>query len=53
MEKEMATHPSILAWEIQWTEAPTVQGGLQSVGSQRIGHNLATKGQEEQGWSPR
>ena len=31
MEKEMATHASILAWEIQWTEEP---GGLQSMGSQ-------------------
>ena len=31
--KEMATHSSILAWEIPWTEEP---GGLQSVGSQRI-----------------
>ena len=32
LEKEMATHPSILAWEIPWTEEP---GGLQSMGSQR------------------
>ena len=32
LEKEMATHPSILAWEIQWTEEP---GGLQSTGSQK------------------
>ena len=31
-EKEMATHSSILAWEIPWTEEP---GGLQSMGSQR------------------
>ena len=30
----MATHPSILAWEIPWTEEP---GGLQSMGSQRVG----------------
>ena len=36
LEKEMATHSSILAWEIQWTEEP---GGLQSIGSQRVGHN--------------
>ena len=36
----MATHSSILAWEIPWTEEP---GGLQSMGSQRVGHNLATK----------
>ena len=34
--KEMATHSSILAWRIPWTEEP---GGLQSVGSQKIGHN--------------
>ena len=36
LEKEMATHSSILAWRIPWTEAP---GGLQSRGSQRVGHN--------------
>ena len=36
LEKEMATHSSILAWEIPWTEEP---GGLQSIGLQRIGHN--------------
>ena len=35
LEKEMATHSSILAWRIPWTEEP---GGLQSVGSQRVGH---------------
>ena len=35
LEKEMATHSSILAWEIPWTEEP---GGLQSIGSQRAGH---------------
>ena len=35
LEKEMATHSSILAWEIPWTEEP---GGLPSVGSQRVGH---------------
>ena len=35
-EKEMATHPSIFAWRIPWTEEP---GGLQSMGSPRIGHN--------------
>ena len=38
-EKEMATHSSILAWKIPWTEEP---GGLQSMGSQRIGHEWAT-----------
>ena len=40
LEKEMATHSSILAWKIPWTEEP---GGLQSMGLQRVGHNLATK----------
>ena len=35
LEKEMATHSSILAWEIPWTEEP---GGLQSIGSQRFEH---------------
>ena len=39
LEKEMATHSSILAWRIPWTEEP---GGLQSMGSQRVGHNWAT-----------
>ena len=36
LEKGMATHSSILAWRIPWTEAP---GGLQSTGSQRVGHD--------------
>ena len=36
----MATHSSILAWKIKWTEEP---GGLQSMGSPRVGHDLATK----------
>jgi len=36
MEKEMAPHSSILAWEIPWTEEP---GKLRSMGSQRVGHN--------------
>ena len=36
LKKEMATHSSILAWKIPWTEEP---GGLQSMGSQRIGHD--------------
>ena len=35
----MATHLSILAWEIPWTEEP---GRLQSIGSQRVGHNWET-----------
>ena len=36
LEKEMATHSSILAWKIPWMEEP---GGLQSTGSQRVGHD--------------
>ena len=39
LEKGMATHSSIVAWEIPWTEEP---GGLQSMGSQRVGHDGAT-----------
>ena len=44
LEKEMATHSTVLAWEISWTEEP---GGLQSVGLQRIRHNLGTKQQQQ------
>ena len=40
LEKEMATHSNILAWEIPWTEEP---GRLQSVGLQRVRHDSATK----------
>ena len=36
LEEGMATHSSILAWKISWTEEP---GGLQSMGSQRVGHD--------------
>ena len=36
LEKEMATHSSILTWKISWTEEP---GGLQSMWSQRVGHD--------------
>ena len=36
LEKEMATHSSTLAWRIPWAEEP---GGLQSMGSQRVGDN--------------
>ena len=36
LEKEMATHSSILAWKISWTEEP---GGLQSTGSQKVRHD--------------
>ena len=39
LEKEMATHSSILASKILWTEKP---GRLQSIGSQRVGHDRAT-----------
>ena len=36
LEKDTATHSSILAWRISWTEEP---GGLQSTGLQRVGHD--------------
>ena len=36
LEKEMATHSSILAWKISWTQE---SGGLQSIGLQRVGHD--------------
>ena len=36
LEEGMATHFGILAWRIPWTEEP---GGLQSIGSQRVGHD--------------
>ena len=36
LEEGMATHSSILAWRIPWTEEPA---GLQSIGSQRVGYN--------------
>ena len=42
LEKEIATHSSILAWGISRTEEP---GGLQSMGSHRAGHDIATKQQ--------
>ena len=45
LEKEMATHSSILAWESPWTEEPD---GLQSMGSQRVGHDLVIKQQQMQ-----
>ena len=41
----MPTCSSILAWRIPWTEEP---GGLQSMGSQRVGHDLAAKQQQQQ-----
>ena len=40
LEKEMVTHSSILAWRLPWTEKP---GGLLSMRSQRVGHDLVTK----------
>ena len=39
LEKEMATHSSLLAWRIPWTGEP---GGLQSIGLQRVRHDRAT-----------
>ena len=45
LEEVMATHSSILAWRIPWTEEP---GGQQSIGSQRVGHDLATEKQQQQ-----
>ena len=36
LEEVMATHSSVLAWRLPWTEEP---GGLQSMGSQRVGHD--------------
>ena len=39
LKQEMATHSSFLAWRIPWTEEP---GGLQSMGSQRAGHDRVT-----------
>ena len=39
LEEELATHSSILAWRIPWTEE---SGGLPSIGSQRVRHDLAT-----------
>ena len=44
LKKEMATHSSILAWEIPWTEEP---GRLQSTELQRVRHYLATKQQQQ------
>ena len=42
LEMEIATYSSILAWKIPWTEEP---GRLQSIGSPRVGHDLATEQQ--------
>ena len=43
LEKEMALHPSILTWKNPWAEGP---GWLQSMGSQRVRHDLVTKQQQ-------
>ena len=43
-KKEMATHSSIIVWEIPWTEETD---GLHSMGYQRVGHDLTTKQQPE------
>ena len=45
LKEGMATHSSILAWRIPWTEEP---GELQSIGLQRVRHNLANKQQQQQ-----
>ena len=47
LEKEMATHSSILAWRIPWTEKPS---RLQSTGLQRVGHDWATSPHLTYGW---
>ena len=44
LEKGEATHSSILIWRIPWTEEP---GGLPSIASRRVRHNLATKQQQQ------
>ena len=44
LEKEMATHSSVLAWRIPWMEEP---GGLRCTGSQRVRYELATKQQQQ------
>ena len=45
LEKGMATRSSVLAWRIPWTEGP---GGLQSMGSQRVSHDLIDSAHKEQ-----
>ena len=50
LEEEVATHSSALAWEVSWTEEP---GVTQFMGSQRVGHNSATKQQQTRfPWTP-
>ena len=48
LEKEMATYSSILAWEIPWADEPD---WLQSMGLQRVGHDLVTKQQQQHTWT--
>ena len=48
LEKEMATHSSVLAWRIPWTEKP---GRLQSMGSQRVGHDWSDLAAAAAAWS--
>ena len=50
LEKEMAIHSSTIAWKIPWTEEP---GRLQSMGSQRVGHDWATSLSLSKGFMPR
>ena len=47
LEEEMATHRSVLAWKFPWAEEP---GGLQSVGLQRVRHNLVAEQQQKIPW---
>ena len=47
LAKGMATQASILVWRLPWTEE---SGMLQSVGSRRVGHDLASEQQEHSGW---
>ena len=48
LEEGTATHPSIVAWRISWTEEP---GGLQSIESQRVGHDWRDlAGKDLNGW---
>ena len=48
LEKEMAIHSSTIAWKIPWTEEP---GRLQSMWSQRVGHDWATSRSRSQDWN--
>ena len=50
LEKEIATHSSILAWRIPWTEEP---GRLQSMGSHRVRHDWSELALMQASWTPR